>query len=64
VQHALCLISNHENDASPLQLPSVHHNPSCDGYAHTAEERKDNAKKGFWQQNVAKEKLGVIWTFR
>jgi len=41
------------NDDSPLQLPSVHHNPSSDGCAHDAE-RKDNAKRGFGQQNVVK----------
>jgi len=38
------LISNPDNDASPLQLPSIDHSPSCDGCAHDAEERKDNAK--------------------
>jgi len=27
----LRLIGNSDNDASPLQLPSAQHNPSCDG---------------------------------
>jgi len=54
------LTSNPGNDDSPLQLPSVHHNPPCDGCAHDAEERKGNAKRGFDQQNVAKKKLGVM----
>jgi len=54
------LISKPGNDASPLQLPSVGHNSSCDRRAHDAGERKDNAKRGFGQQNVAKERLGVI----
>jgi len=40
------LISNPGNDASPLQLPSVHHNPSCDGCAHDAEEEKMMQKEG------------------
>jgi len=53
------LIINPGNDASPLQLPSVRHNPSCDGCARDAEERKDNAKRGSSQKNVVKEKLGV-----
>jgi len=54
------LISNPGNNASPLQLRSVHHNPFCDGSAHDAEKKKDYAKRGFRQQNVAKERLGVI----
>jgi len=54
------LISNPGSDDLPRPLPSVHHNLSCDGCAHDAEERKDNAKRGFGQQNVPKEKLGVI----
>jgi len=41
-------------------MPSVRYIPSCDGCAHDAEEWKDNAKGGFGQQNVAKERLGVI----
>jgi len=44
------IISNPANDDSPLQLPSVHHNPSCDRGAHDAEEREDNAKRRFVQQ--------------
>jgi len=48
------LISNPGNGDTPLQLPSVHHNPSC------AEDSKDNVKRGFGQQHVAKERLGVI----
>jgi len=31
-------ISNPGNDASSLQLPSVHHHSSCDGYARDTEE--------------------------
>jgi len=48
-----------------LQLPSVHHNLSCDGAstcARDAEERKDNAKREFGQQNVGMERLGTIYT--
>jgi len=48
-----------------LQPPSVHHNPSCDGVsicACDAEERKENTKKEIGQQNIAKERLGVIQT--
>jgi len=60
VWHASCLISNHADDDTPLQLPSVHQNPSCDGCTRDAEERKDNAKREFVQQDVAKERLGVI----
>jgi len=45
---------------TPLQLPSVHHNPSCDRCLHDAEEMKDNAKRGFGQQNASMERLSVI----
>jgi len=31
---------------TPLQLPSLHHNPSCDGCARDDEE-KENAKQEF-----------------
>jgi len=31
---------NHGNVLAPLQLPSVHHNPSCDGCARNAEENR------------------------
>jgi len=48
------LISNPGNDDSPPQLPSIHHKPSCDGYAHYAVERKENAKRGFGQQKRPK----------
>jgi len=41
------LISNPGNDDAPLQLFII--TPSCDGCAHDAEERKDNAKRGFGQ---------------
>jgi len=34
------LISNLGNDASPVQLPSVHHNTSCGGCASDAEAEK------------------------
>jgi len=55
------LTSNSGNNDSPLKLPSVHHNPPCGGCAHDdAEVRKDNAKRGFGQQNAAKETLGAI----
>jgi len=38
-------IGNPGNDAcTPLQLPSVHHNPSCDGCARDAEEYKMGKK--------------------
>jgi len=36
------------------QLPSVHHNPSCDACARDAEEKKENAKREFGRQNVGK----------
>jgi len=58
------LIRNPGNNDSPLKLFSVHHNPPCGGCAHDhhddAEARKDNAKRGFGQQNAAKETLGVV----
>jgi len=55
------LINNSGNNDSPLQqLPSVHPNTSCDRYAHDADERKDNAKRVFDQQNLAEERLDVI----
>jgi len=60
VWHASCLISNPGNDDSPLQLPSVYYNPSRDGCAHDTAERKDNAKRGFGQQNLAEERQDVI----
>jgi len=40
---------------TPLQLPSVHHNPFYDGCARDAEEKKDKAKS-----DVAKQRLNVI----
>jgi len=33
-----------------LQLPSAHHNPSCDACARDAEETKENAKREFGRQ--------------
>jgi len=45
---------------TPLQLPSVHHNLFCDGCARDAEEMKDNAKREFGQQNVAKTRQSVF----
>jgi len=48
---------------TPLQLPSVYHNTSCDGCARDAEETRMR-KEEFGRQNVAKESLGVICTFR
>jgi len=54
------LINNPGNNDSPLQLPSVHHNPSCGGCARDAEEMKDHVKKGFSQRDVAKKRLGVM----
>ena len=47
---------------TPLQLPSVYHNPFCDGCARKAEENRVRNKSG--RQNVAKERLRVIYTFR
>jgi len=47
------LIGNPGNDASPLQLPSVHHNPSCDGCTRDAEENR--MRREFGRQNVANE---------
>jgi len=46
---------------TPLQLPSVYHNPCCDGVC-TWCWRKSNAKEEFARQNVAKERLSVIYT--
>jgi len=48
---------------TPLQLPSVHYNPSCHGCAHDPEEKKENAKKEFCRPNVERERLSVIQTF-
>jgi len=47
-----------------LQLPSVHHNPSCDGCARDAEENTRWKQRELGRQNVAKEWLSVICTFR
>jgi len=47
--HVWHLIGNPGNDASPLQLPSVQHNPSCDRCAHDAEENR------MQKENLAKE---------
>jgi len=54
------MFGNPGNDASPLQLSSLHHNPFCDGCARDAEQ-KENAEIEFDQQNVAKERLGPIY---
>jgi len=46
---------------TPLQLPSVNHDPSCDGIsmcARDAEETEGNAKTQFDQKNIVKERLG------
>jgi len=48
---------------TPPQLPSVHYNPSCDGCESDAEE-KSMPKESLVENNVAKEKLSVIYTFR
>jgi len=56
------LIGNPGNDASPLQLPSVYHNTSCDGVC-TWCWREKNAKREFGWQNVVKERMSVICTF-
>jgi len=47
---------------TPPQLPSVHYNPSCDGCESDAEE-KSMPKESLVENNVAKEKLSVIYTF-
>jgi len=54
------LISSLGKNDSLLKPPSVHYNPLCGECAHDAEERKDNRKRGFGQQNAAKERLGVM----
>jgi len=46
---------------TPLQLPYVHHNPFCDGCARDAEDNRMRQESG--RQNVAKERLSVIYTF-
>jgi len=48
---------------TPLQLPSVYHNPSCDGCARDAEENRMR-KEELGPQNVTKERGSVIYTFR
>ena len=48
---------------TPLQLPSVYHNPSCDGCARDAEENRMR-KEELGPQNVTKERGSVICTFR
>jgi len=48
---------------TPLQLPSVHHNPSCDGCARDAEEKR-MWKESSIETNVAKERLNAIYSFR
>jgi len=44
---------------TPPQLPSVYHNPSCDGCASDGEENRMR-KKSLVDKNVAKERLSVI----
>jgi len=56
------LIGNPGDDASPLQLPSVHHNPSCAGCARDAEENR-MWKESLVKKNVAKERSSVVATF-
>jgi len=46
---------------TPLHLPSVHKNRSCDGCARDAEENR--VRREFGQKNAAKERLSVISTF-
>jgi len=46
------------DDSLLLQLPSVHHNSSCDGCARDAEENR--MRNEFGRQNVATKRLGVI----
>jgi len=58
----LRLIGNPGNDAKPLQLPSVHHNPTLtDVYVML---KRTECEKEFARQNLAKERLSVIYTFR
>jgi len=45
-----------------LQLPAVQHNASCDGCVRDAEENK-MWKESLVENNVAKEKLNVIYNF-
>jgi len=45
---------------TPLQLPSVHHNRTFDACAHDAAVKKENAKREFGRQNVAKVKNEYI----
>jgi len=40
---------------TPLQLPSIHHNPSCDGCAHDAE-KGENAKREFGRKKRSQAK--------
>jgi len=47
---------------TPLQLSSVHHNPSCDGCARNAEEKKENAKRELGRQNITKERWSLFWS--
>jgi len=44
---------------TPLQMPSVHHNPFCEGCACNAEKKKDNMKRNFGWKNAAKERLNI-----
>jgi len=46
---------------TPLQMLSLHYNPSCDGCARDAEESR--MREEFGRQNVDKERLNVIYTF-
>jgi len=55
-------MGNPGNDASPLQLPSVHHNPHCDRCVCDGEENK--MQREFGQQNIGKEILSIIYTFQ
>jgi len=43
---------------TPLQLPSVHHHPSCDGCTHDAEKNRMRDRL-----NVVKERLSITYIF-
>jgi len=50
------------NNASPLQRPSVYHNPSCDGMQVML--KKIEYERRIWSTSVAKKRLSVIYTFQ
>jgi len=58
-------IHNPGNDSSPQQLPSIHHNPACDGCARDAEENRMRKEFGRKKTQPRKDSVSSMdYTFR